>query len=251
MKWNSAKSSAVTRNIDIVPAPPLYAHHAKGGTVVLIDVLRFTSTLTTALANGALWAETFADPAEALAKLDEGYIVAGEKNGLVLDGFHYNNSPVSMNRENVGGRKLAFVTTNGTYMRSMIEEYDEIVAGCFLNVSALTERLMQGENDVQLVCSGSRNRLATDDFVFAGMLADRLLQTGRFEYNNDSVPMARTLYHCAKNDLKTFILDHSPKTKPFCETHEHYRNDLDFAMQVDLYDAVPEEESPFKFVLKK
>lgn len=244
------KSSAVTRNIDIVPAPPLYQYHAKGGTVVLIDVLRFTSTLTTALANGALWAETFADPEKALAKRDEGYIVAGEKNGIVLDGFLYNNSPVSMTRENIGGRKLAFVTTNGTYMRSLIEEYDAIYAGCFLNVSALTDRLLQGDNDIQLVCSGTQNRLSTDDFVFAGMVADRLLKTGQFVYNNDSVALARTLYQCAKDDIKTFILNHSPRTRPFCKTHEHYRNDLEFAMQVDMYDAVPEEESPFKFVLK-
>lgn len=244
------KSSVVTRNIDIVPAPPLYQYHTKGGTVVLIDVLRFTSTLTTALANGALWAETFANPEKALAKLNEGYIVAGEKNGIVLDGFHYNNSPVSMTRENIGGRKLAFVTTNGTYMRSLIEEYDAIYAGCFLNVSALIDRLLQGGNDIQLVCSGTQNRLSTDDFVFAGMVADRLLATGQFVYNNDSVALAQTLYQCAKDDIKTFILNHSPKTRPFCEKHEHYRKDLEFAMQVDLYDVVPEEESPFKFVLK-
>jgi len=218
---------------------------------VLIDVFRFTSTLTTALANGALWAETFADAQKAIAKRDEGYVVAGEHLGAVLEGFDYNNSPVSMTRENIGGRKVAFVTTNGTYMRSLIDTYDAIYAGCFLNISALAEKILQGDSDVQLVCSGSRNRLATDDFVFAGMLADRLLQTGQFEYINDSVPMARTLYHCAKNDIKTFILDHSPKTRPFCETHEHYRNDVEFLMQVDLFDAVPVEEEPFKFVLKK
>ncbi len=218
---------------------------------MLIDVFRFTSTLTTALANGALWAETFADAQKAIAKRDEGYVVAGEHLGAVLEGFDYNNSPVSMTRENIGGRKVAFVTTNGTYMRSLIDTYDAIYAGCFLNVSALAEKILQGDSDVQLVCSGSRNRLATDDFVFAGMLADKLLQTGQFEYINDSVPMARTLYHCAKNDIKTFILDHSPKTKPFCETHEHYRNDVEFLMQVDLFDAVPVEEEPFKFVLKK
>ena len=218
---------------------------------MLIDVFRFTSTLTTALANGALWAETFADAQKAIAKRDEGYVVAGEHLGAVLEGFDYNNSPVSMTRENIGGRKVAFVTTNGTYMRSLIDTYDAIYAGCFLNISALAEKILQGDSDVQLVCSGSRNRLATDDFVFAGMLADRLLQTGQFEYINDSVPMARTLYHCAKNDIKTFILDHSPKTRPFCETHEHYRNDVEFLMQVDLFDAVPVEEEPFKFVLKK
>lgn len=241
----------MTRNIDIIPAPPLYPHYAQGGTVVLIDVFRFTSTLTTALANGALWAETFADSDKAIAKRDEGYIVAGEHLGAMLEGFHYNNSPVSMATEDIRGRKLAFVTTNGTYMRSLIDTYDNIYAGCFLNVSALAEKILQGDSDVQLVCSGSRNRLATDDFVFAGMLANKLLQTGQFEYNNDSVAMARTLYHCAKNDIKSFILDHSPKTRPFCETHEHYRNDVEFSMQIDLYDTIPEEVEPFKFVAKK
>ncbi|MCR5453825.1 MAG: 2-phosphosulfolactate phosphatase [Bacteroidales bacterium] len=241
----------MTRNIDIVPAPPLYACHPKGGTVVLIDALRFTSTLTTALANGALWAETYADADKAIARKKDGYIVAGERNGEKLKEFHYNNSPVAMTRQNIGGKKLAFVTTNGTYMRSIIQEYDAIYAGCFLNARALISRLIAEQNDVQLVCSGATNRIAVEDFVFAGLVANALMESQQFSYEFDTVAMAISMYHQAKDNISEYVLNNAPRIKKTCALFEHYRADFEFSFQHNLLDVVPEEVSPFKFVIKK
>lgn len=228
----------------------MYQHHIKGGNVVLVDVLRFTSTLVTALANGALWAETYSDPDKALKLLDEGYVVAGEHNGVVIDGFMYNNSPISMCRENVCGKKLAFVTTNGTYTRSLIDTYDAIYAGCFLNVKALVDRLINEDKDVQLVCSGARRRMAVEDFVFAGMVADELLKTRNYTYELDTVAMATTLYRTAKDNLRSFVLDCAPRLRMMIANFPSYKDDFEFSLQQNIFDVVPEEESPFKFVVK-
>lgn len=228
----------------------MYQHHIKGGNVVLVDVLRFTSTLVTALANGALWAETYAEPDKALMLREKGYVVAGEHNGVVIDGFMYNNSPVSMSRENVNGKKLAFVTTNGTYTRSLIDTYDALYAGCFLNVDALVDRLISEDKDVQIVCSGARRRMAVEDFVFAGMVADKLVKTQKYTYEFDTVAMATTLYHTAKDDLRSFVLNSAPRLKLMIAKFPHYKEDFDFSMQQNIFDVVPEEESPFKFVVK-
>lgn len=241
----------MTRNIDIVACPALYQYHRKGGTVVLIDVLRFTSTLTTALANGALWAETYADADKALTLKDEGYITIGEHHGFIIEGFHYNNSPVSMTPENIGGRKLAFVTTNGTYTRSLIDTYDAVYAGCFLNGNALVNRLLEEQNDVQIVCAGHREKIGTDDLLVAGMIADRLLKSGKYTYDEDAVSMAQTLYNVAKDDLKPFLINQVPWFEPLFEENPHYKEDFDFALRHDVYNIVPEEESPYKFVLKQ
>lgn len=241
----------MTRNIDIVAAPPLYEHHPQGGSVVLVDVLRFTSTLTTALANGALWAETFADADQAIAKKEEGYIVAGEHKGIKINGFDYNNSPVSMTRENISGKKLAFVTSNGTFMRSLIKTSDAIYAGCFLNARALVQRLIDEGNDVQLVCSGAEQRIAIEDFVFAGMVANELVESQKFSYEFDAVSLAISTYRLAKDNVEAFVLSHTPRIRTACSKFIHYKADLHFSFQHDLFDVVPEEVSPFKFVIKQ
>jgi len=245
------KSSAVTKNIDIVLAPALYPFQKKSGTVVLIDVLRFTSTMTTALANGALCAETFADPETALKEKskDYDYKFVGEQSGNFIEGFHFNNSPVAMTNENVGGRKLAFVTTNGTYMRSHIEHYERIYAGCFLNGKALTNRLLDEYDDVQLVCSGFHNKPSIEDTLFAGMVADKLLKSGKYTYNDDIVPMCRMLYKVAKVDIKKFVLKHSRTLWRIYNENPNYHADLDYAFRYNIYDVVPEEEEPYKFVV--
>ena len=241
----------MTRNIDIVACPALYQYQRKGGTVVLIDILRFTSTLTTALANGALWAEAYPDADKALSLKDEGYIAIGEHNGFIIEGFDYNNSPVSMTRENIGGRKLAFVTTNGTYTRSLIDTYDAIYAGCFLNGNALVQRLLEEHNDVQIVCSGHRCKIGIDDLLVAGMIADRLLKSGKYTHNEDAVSMAQTLYNVAKDDIKSFILSQVPWFEPLFVENPQYKEDFNFALRHDVFDVVPEEESPLKFIVKQ
>lgn len=241
----------MTKNIDIVAAPALYPYHSKGGTIVLIDVLRFTSTLTTALANGALWAEAYPDVESVLKLKNEGYIIAGEKNGLFIEGFDYNNSPVAMTRENISGQKLAFVTTNGTYMRSLIEDYDAIYAGCFLNGEAVVNRLLAEEHDVQLVCSGRRRKIALEDLMFAGMVSEKLLASGKFSYTEDIIPIAIATYQSGKNDIKSFIYNSIPVLKSFTAKYKHYSKDFDFCFNRDIFDIVPEEISPLKFAVNK
>ncbi|MBO4371937.1 MAG: 2-phosphosulfolactate phosphatase [Bacteroidales bacterium] len=241
----------MTKNIDIVAAPALYPYHRKGGTIVLIDVLRFTSTLTTALANGALWAEAYPDTETVFKLKKEGYIIAGEKNGLFIQGFDYNNSPVSMTRENIEGQKLAFVTTNGTYMRSLIEEYDAVYAGCFLNGKAMINRLIEEEHDVQLVCSGRQRKIALEDLMFAGMVAEKLLESGKFSYTNDIIPIAIATYQSGKKDIKSFIQNNLPDIQAMLAKFKHYSKDFEFCFNYDMFDVVPEEITPLKFVVKR
>ncbi|MBQ5541184.1 MAG: 2-phosphosulfolactate phosphatase, partial [Bacteroidales bacterium] len=201
----------MTPDIDIVFAPDLYRYHKKHFNIVLIDVLRFTSSLTTALANGALSVETFADEDTPLKlKKEQNYIICGEYKGEQLDGYDFNNSPVDMTKENVGGRKLAFCTTNGTYTRSVIYDYDRILAGSFLNFSALTERLKNDNKPVTLVCSGSARKPAVEDLIFAGKVADFLTLNCGFSFSEDSAGIAINLYKMSKNRIKDFVLESAP-----------------------------------------
>ncbi len=242
----------MTQDIDVVFAPDLYRYHQKHFNIVLIDVLRFTSSMTTALANGALFVETFADEETPLRlKKDQNYLICGEYKGVQLDGYDFNNSPVDMTRENVGGRKLAFCTTNGTYTRSVIYDYDKILAGSFLNFSALIDRLKTDNKPVTLVCSGSARKPAVEDVIFAGKVADCLTENSAFGFSEDSSGMAINIYKMSKNRIKDFVLETAPSKALIVKQHPKYAADFDFVFQDDIFDIVPEETSAFKFEARK
>lgn len=242
----------MTPSIDIVFAPDLYRFHEKHQNIVLIDVLRFTSTMITALANGALSVEAYAE-AEIPLKLkkEQQYVICGEYKGADIEGYDFNNSPVSMTKENVSGKKLAFCTTNGTYTRAVISDYETILAGAFLNFSALCKRLSLDNKSVTLVCSGSSRRPAVEDILFAGAVASYLSEKSGFDYIDESVFMAVSLYNLAKNDVEAFVKKNAPGKRIITETNEKYAADFDYVFQTDLYDIVPEETSAFKFEIKK
>jgi len=242
----------MAQNIEIVFAPDLYRFHQRCSTVVLIDVARFTSTLITALANGAISVEAYHDEDTPLKlKREKGYIIAGEFNGEDLEGFDFNNSPISMSEENVSGKQLAFVTTNGTYARSIIYDYETILAGAFLNTSALCKRLIEDGKSVALLCSGRRRKPCCEDIVFAGKVAENLLNTGNFSYTDDSVALAIEIYHSAKADIRSYVLSHAPSALNHYNNFPAYAKDFDFVFQNDLFDIVPEETDAFKFEIKR
>ena len=242
----------MTPDIDVVFAPDLYRFHKKHFNIVLIDVLRFTSSLTTALANGALFVETFADEETPLKlKKEQDYIICGEYKGEQLEGYDFNNSPVDMTKENVFGRKLAFCTTNGTYTRSVIYDYDQILAGSFLNFSALTKRLKNDSKPVTLVCSGSARKPAVEDVIFAGKVAEYLIEDCGFCFSEDSVSMAVSLYKTSKGREKDFVLESAPSKASIVKKQPKYAADFDFVFQNDIFDIVPEETSAFKFEARK
>lgn len=238
-------------NIEIVYAPGLCNCCSKGGDVVLIDIARFTTTLVTALANGALQAEAYSGQEIPLSLKPQGYLLCGECQGNGIPGFDFNNSPLSMTRANVEGRKLAFSTTNGTYTRSLIQDYDAILAGSFLNVSALVRRLISDGRNARLVCSGRGRNVSTEDLIFAGLVATRLVQEGGYSFRDDTVPIAMALWQLAKHNPKEFALKNSPQLSYLYKTRPRYRADLDTLFDIDKFDIVPEEISPLKFVAKQ
>lgn len=242
----------MSKNIEIIYSPAECQYHQKGGSVVLIDVVRFTSTLITALANGAISAEAYPNSEIPLKlKKEKNYIIAGEKMGKDIPGFDFNNSPVDMTKENVFGRELAFCTTNGTYTRSLIENYDNIFAGSFINASALAKRLIQEDKNVTLVCSGRGRKVAVEDLIFAGFIAKKLIEEGDFTYLEDGVSLAILLWENAKNNPHDFVINNSPQIKLVLDQNPKYKADYETIFDIDKFDVVPQEIAPLKFVVKK
>lgn len=241
------------QKIDVVFAPDLYQYHNKSENVVLIDVARFTSTMVTALANGALSVETYPDTETPLRlKAEQGYLIAGEVHGENIPGYDFNNSPVAMTPENVAGRKMAFCTSNGTYTRSIIYDYETIIAASFLNCAAVCKRLLDDSKSVLLVCSGRSRKPAIEDLLLAGKIADCLIKSGKYESKDDSANIAITLYNISNGQIKDFTLKTYPLMAEYARKYPSFGKDIDFALtDKDVFDIVPEETSPFKFEIKK
>ncbi len=239
----------MTHNIETVLAPDLFKFHNKYPNVVLIDVARFTTTMVTALANGALCVETYPDTETPLRlKREQGYLIAGEVRGNDIEGFDFNNSPLAMTRGNVAGRHLAFCTSNGTYARSIVTDYEGVFAASFLNSSAVCRRLISEDKPVTLLCSGRSRKPAIEDMLLAGQMAGKLVASGKFQSKDESTNMAMRLYEMAKNDIKTFVLDMYPSMADFARKYPSFGRDIDFAFgNQDIYDIVPKETEAFKF----
>jgi len=149
----------------------------EGRTAVVIDVIRATSTLVEALANGAkaffptVSTEEAVKLASSLGREDT--LLCGERRGLKVEGFDLGNSPAEFTSEVVGGKQLVMTTTNGTRAFAAVEGADRVLAASFMNLSAVADAL-DGVSDLVIVCSGRENRFSLDDALCAGMLLKAL-----------------------------------------------------------------------------
>src|SRR6195952_4985905 len=139
----------------------LHLYDATHATVVIIDVLRATSTIATALYNGA----RYIVPVDSVAKCIElgrqiNCITAGERDGHIAEGLSYGNSPFEYSREFIGGKILVLTTTNGTRLLHMALEKGakEIITGSFANLNAVCEHLVELNMPVILGCAAWKDR---------------------------------------------------------------------------------------------
>ncbi len=150
---------------------------------VAVDVLRATSTLSVALANGAARIVPLTDTAEAIARrdADPGSLACGERDGRIVPGFDLGNSPSEFTAERVGGRTLYFASTNGSRAMRNVSSPDSGFAawtlGSFVNATDTLERAA-GCATVFVACAGKLGRFALEDAAFAGWLCARLEARG-------------------------------------------------------------------------
>jgi 2-phosphosulfolactate phosphatase len=194
------------RKLETCFSPALYeADLHAGSVVVIIDILRASSAICTAFANGAASIIPVAEIHEAKEYKNRGYLVAAERDGFVLDFADFGNSPFNFTREKVEGKTIVYSTTNGTGIIKMASSAYAIVIGSFLNISALTEWMITLDNDVVLFCAGWKNRFNLEDTICAGAIAERLMGSSNYSTICDSTHAAMDLWALAKNDLPGYI----------------------------------------------
>ncbi len=169
--------------------------------VVVVDVLRASTTITHALASGAREMQIFPTPEaaiEAAAKRARGDVVlGGERGGVRLDGFDLGNSPREYAAANVGGKSVLFTTTNGTAAALHAREAARVLFGCFNNLGSVANRLVELPEPIHILCAGTNCQTSLDDILFAGALAAELMRRGVAPADVDSVMLASWAYEHA------------------------------------------------------
>ena len=223
------------KTIDVCLSPDLmHLYDVRDKTVVVIDILRATSCMTTAFAHGINSITPFAKLEDCMAMKAKGYFTAGERDGKKVEGCDLGNSPFEYMDEKLKGQKIAFTTTNGTQAIAKAIEAREIVIGSFLNLSAITKYLLKGDNNVLLVCAGWKGKVNLEDTLFAGAVVDALQD--HIEPDCDAPLAAQHLYSVAKNDMVGFLANAS-HVKRLAKLNVH--EDIKFCMTPDQYTVVP------------
>lgn len=168
----------------------------------MIDVFRATSTIASALYNGAeaiIPVDTVPKAIEIAGEVNG--IAAGERDGKIADGLQHGNSPLEYHRDFIGGRRLVLTTTNGTKLLHMALNNGaaDIITGSFPNLGAVCEHLIRQQKNVVLACAGWKDRFNMEDTLFAGAVIEQI--RNNFTIHCDSSVTAVRLYEQMKDDL--------------------------------------------------
>ena len=194
------------RILEICFSPAIFEAHAdKEAVVVIVDILRATSSICTAFANGVKEMIPVGTVEDAREMKKKGYLLAAERDGFVLDFADFGNSPFNFSAENVAGRTVAYSTTNGTGIMKMAAESHDVVIGSYLNFTSLCNWLIKQDRKVLIVCAGRKQRFNLEDSICAGAIAEKLITDGEYKTICDSAKASLDLWMLAKNDLLGYI----------------------------------------------
>lgn len=230
-------SNKPTLHTSLSPAL-LHLYDLSNSVVVIIDVFRATSTIASALYNGA----KCVIPVDSVPKAIEisrsiGGIAAGERDGMIAEGLQHGNSPLEYGRDFIENKTLVLTTTNGTRLLHMAldKNADTIISGSFPNLSAVCEFLIKTQKNVVLGCAGWKDRFNLEDTLFAGAVISRI--TKQFTVHCDSSLMAETMYAKYKNKL----LDFAPKLTHYHRLVERFGliEDIKFCLTNDVANVLP------------
>jgi 2-phosphosulfolactate phosphatase len=224
--------------IEVVLSPALlHLTEVKDTNVVVIDILRATSTICTAIHHGATAVMAVASPAETLALSEKGYITAAERDGHKLEGFDMGNSPFECMEGRVEGKKIALTTTNGTKCIEAVANAGarNVFSGSFLNLNAMADYLAKDGAPVVMLCAGWKDSVNLEDTLFAGALAEAIAHRCETDIDCDATMMARDLYQLAKDDMIGYLKKSSHYRRL---SHLHHEEDMVYCLQHSVFETI-------------
>lgn len=211
-----------------------------GKTIVMIDVLRATSTIVTALNNGAKEIIPVAT-VEFAVKVSGGMfggltLLGGERNTKKIEGFALGNSPLEYSPRLVKGKSIILYTTNGTKAAVKAKFSKNLFVCSFLNLSAVAEHISSLDSDFEILCAGTNNAFSMEDTVCAGKLISEILKGKKDLELSDTAKASVALNKAfGKNILN--MLSETEHGKLLIENG--FEDDIKFCSKLNTINTIP------------
>jgi 2-phosphosulfolactate phosphatase len=225
--------------IEVSLSPVLYKHMLtrEHFGVAVIDVLRATTSITTAFDFGVKEIFPVATDEEAVACRAKGCLIAAENDGITLDYADFGNSPFYFRNTELKGTSIAYKTTNGTQTIKMLERSDRVIIASFLNLTAVVNWFQRYRLNAVLLCSGWKNKFNLEDSLLAGALVEKLEQLPDYRIECDAAHAVKDLWLIAKNDPVAYIQKamHRERLRKL-----GLDDVIDYCFTIDISDVMPE-----------
>lgn len=232
-------------NIELyLTAVPFTEANLEDKTVVVVDVLRSSTSVCAALLAGAKGVIPTDGPGEAgemRSRLGgDSTVLAGERNGVRIDNFDLGNSPSEFTKESVGGKFVIMTTTNGTGIFKKTAKAELVLSGGLVNASKVVEKIAQSDKDLVIACSGQQGNFSIEDTLCGGLLIDLLASRyQKPQKMNDAATIAWQLYQNNASKLRETI-----------EKGEHGQYLASLGFKNDVSTATLIDSMPVRPVLK-
>ena len=237
------------KKVEVCHTPSLYHQYRKENQiVVVIDVLRATSAMCAAFDNGVKKIIPVATLEEAKGYQAEGYIVAAERKGQIVEGFNLGNSPYGFMTGEYKDKTIVITTTNGTRAFHTARDADEVVIGSLLNLDFLSAWLIKQNKDVLCLASGWQDKFCLEDTICAGAFVDNLITSGKFTSDEDSSIAAKYLYLSAKDNYMAFLKasSHRKRLKAL-----NLNEDMKYCLTPNQTNVIPIRKDNYLVLLKE
>ncbi len=206
-----------------------------GRTVIVIDVLRMSSTIISAFLSGVTEVFPVETSGQAYSLKDDHTLLVGERYCKKIQGFDLSNSPSELIKTKLNKHKIVITTTNGTNAISKAAKGENVFIGSFLNGTAVAKKALALQMDITLLCAGSRNEFALEDALCAGFIISKILAYCNAECS-DLALMVYASYQQFKDELPALFTNTvtGARLKQF-----GFIEDLHYCAQQDICDFVP------------
>jgi 2-phosphosulfolactate phosphatase len=221
--------------IEVCLTPALwYQFDYKDKNVVVIDIIRATSTIAAALHHGVKKMIPVEHVEDAEKYKNGSYVLAGERDGIKIPHFHHGNSPFEFMGDDVRGKTVIHTTTNGTRCVLMAKGARNIVAGAFTNQDAVISWIRKENRNTILFCAGWHDHYVMDDALFAGAVVRELVE--EFRIVDDATLSAKLLYRYVRENMLRTVKQatHFKRLQRL-----GIENDIKFCMSNPQFDVVP------------
>lgn len=229
--------------IDIViSADYIRKEELQNKIVVVIDVFRATSVITTAIMNGCKEVIPLLTIEEAFElknnNRDKKYVLGGERRAVKIDDFDYSNSPLEYSRENVFNKSVILTTTNGTRALTNCINGDRVLVGCMLNAGALAKKIVEINQDVVIVNAGTNGEFSLDDFICSGFIISETVDLiGKESIILSDISKSALISYKEHKDIISYVKE-----------ARHYNvmmnlgleNDIEYCIQKNITNVIPE-----------